>query len=41
MIVFSLYPSSFTRSSPMPSFDVWDLDTVDREVAKVEITINT
>jgi len=31
----SLYPSSFTRSSPLPSFDVWDLDTVDREVAKV------
>ena len=34
----SLYPSSFTRSSPLPSFDVWDLDTVDREVAKVDLS---
>ena len=31
----SLYPSSFTQQYPQPSFDVWDLDTVDREVFKV------
>ena len=30
-----LFPSSFTKQYPMPSFDVWDLDTVDREVTKV------
>lgn len=34
----TLYPTSFTRAVPMPSFDVWDLDTVDREVAKVLTT---
>jgi len=31
----SLYPDSFTKSYPLPSFDVWDLDTVDREVRRV------
>ena len=31
----SLYPSSFTQEFPQPSFDVWDLDTVDTEVFKV------
>ena len=30
-----LFPSSFTQQFPMPSFDVWDLDTVDKEVTKV------
>ena len=30
-----LYPDSFTRQYPQPSFDVWDLDTVDKEVARV------
>jgi len=30
----SLYPDSFTKTFPLPSFDVWDLDTVDREVRK-------
>ena len=30
-----LYPSSFTSQFPQPSFDVWNLDTVDREVARV------
>ena len=30
-----LFPSSFTKQYPMPSFDVWDLDTVDKEVTKV------
>ena len=39
--ISSLYPSSFTRSSPLPSFDVWDLDTVDREVAKVYWPVTT
>lgn len=28
----SLFPNRFTRSYPFPSFDVWDLDTVDRGV---------
>jgi len=27
-----LFPNSFQRSYPFPSFDVWDLDTVDRGV---------
>ena len=31
----NLFPSSFTKQYPMPSFDVWDLDTVDKEVTKV------
>ena len=31
----NLYPDSFTLAYPQPSFDVWDLDTVDREVTKV------
>jgi len=31
----SLYPDSFTKTFPLPSFDVWDLDTVDREVRRV------
>ena len=31
----SLYPDSFTKAFPLPSFDVWDLDTVDKEVKKV------
>ena len=31
----SLFPTSFTKSFPQPSFDVWDLDTVDTEVNKV------
>ena len=31
----SLYPASFTRSFPQPSFDVWDLDSVDNEVKKI------
>ena len=30
----SLYPESFTKTFPLPSFDVWDLDTVDREVKR-------
>ena len=30
----SLYPDSFTQAFPLPSFDVWDLDTVDREVKR-------
>lgn len=29
-----LYPRRFARSFPFPSFDVWDLDTVDRGVTK-------
>lgn len=28
----SLFPKSFQRSFPFPSFDVWDIDTVDRGV---------
>lgn len=28
----SLYPNRFLRNYPYPSFDVWDLDTVDRGV---------
>lgn len=28
----SLFPRSFAKSFPFPSFDVWDLDTVDRGV---------
>jgi len=31
----SLYPESFTKTYPLPSFDVWDLDTVDKEVKRV------
>ena len=27
-----LFPASFQRSYPFPSFDVWDIDTVDRGV---------
>ena len=30
----SLFPNRFTRTYPFPSFDVWDLDTVDRGVEK-------
>ena len=30
----SLFPGRFTRTYPYPSFDVWDLDTVDRGVRK-------
>jgi len=30
----SLYPESFSKSDPQPSFDVWDLDTVDNAVKK-------
>ena len=30
----SLFPNRFTRTYPYPSFDVWDLDTVDRGVEK-------
>ena len=30
----SLFPNRFTRAYPYPSFDVWDLDTVDRGVEK-------
>ena len=29
-----LFPGKFTRQYPAPSFNVWDLDTVDREVEK-------
>lgn len=28
----SLYPNRFIRNYPYPSFDVWDLDTVDNGV---------
>jgi len=28
----SLYPDSFKKSDPAPSFDVWDLDSVDNQV---------
>lgn len=28
----SLYPNRFVRNFPYPSFDVWDLDTVDNGV---------
>lgn len=31
----SLFPASFTKSFPQPSFDVWDLDSVDNEVEKI------
>ena len=30
----SLFPNRFTRTYPFPSFDVWDLDTVDRGVER-------
>jgi GPI ethanolamine phosphate transferase 3 subunit O len=30
----SLYPKKFNKALPLPSFDVWDLDTVDTEVKK-------
>jgi len=30
----SLYPDSFVKSDPQPSFDVWDLDSVDTAVTK-------
>ena len=30
----SLFPNRFTRNYSYPSFDVWDLDTVDRGVEK-------
>jgi hypothetical protein len=30
----SLYPRGFQKSLPLPSFDVWDLDTVDSQVKK-------
>ncbi|XP_023334554.1 GPI ethanolamine phosphate transferase 3 [Eurytemora carolleeae] len=30
----SLYPDTFKKSVPLPSFDVWDLDTVDTQVTK-------
>ena len=29
----SLYPDSFRRADPQPSFDVWDLDSVDNKVS--------
>lgn len=30
----SLYPNSFLRSYPYPSFDVFDLDSVDKGIKK-------
>lgn len=30
----SLYPGRFIRSYPFPSFNVWDLDTVDSGVTR-------
>ena len=30
----SLFPDAFAAAHPYPSFDVWDLDTVDRGVRR-------